>query len=448
MSYNQPERRSKRLKCLVCGAIMPGGTVVCPVCGVGSDRFITIDAQAAAFKRDTDRRFLIAGAGIAGVSAAKAIRERDDTAAIALIDVEEALPYNRPMLTKDLFGALAADQFAIYDESWYERQRITRVTGERVSSLDTKAKMIRLESGADLMYDACVLALGASSFIPPIPGADAGNVFAIRSLSDARRLEKAAKSEGVRRAVVIGGGVLGLEAAWELRKFKLDVTIVEAAPRLLDRRVAPAASEMLAGVVEKAGMGLLVGAKVDSLVVGVDGASAVKLADGGTLAADIVIFSTGITPNVSAAKESDIAVNRGIVVDERMRSSAEDVFACGDCAIFGGARYGLWAEAAAMGDAAGANAAGDERTYKRGLFPMTLNSLGTSLFAVGDTGSDPGKEYRTVEFRDDAKATLAAYHFVEQRLTGVTLLGDVSAMRDAQEQVEKGITYEALFGET
>ncbi|GHU71920.1 oxidoreductase [Clostridia bacterium] len=439
----QQGKTGKQLKCLVCGAIMPEGTTVCPVCGVGPDQFISIDAPVVEFRRDTDRRFIIVGAGIAGVSAAAAIRTRDDTASIVLLDVEEGLPYNRPMLTKNMFSALTADQLAIYDEEWFEQQRIVRVSAQRVQSLDTAAKTVRLESGAELMYDACVLALGASSFVPPIKGADAGNVFAIRSLGDVRRLEAAAKS--AKSAVVIGGGVLGLEAAWELRKIKMDVTVVEALPRLLDRKVAATASDMLAGITEKTGIRLLLGAMVAAVESDGGKVSGVRLGDGTVIPADIVVFSTGIVPNVKVAQESGIAVERGVVVDERMRTSAEGVYACGDCAIYGGMRYGLWAEAASMGDVAGANAVGDGQVYVRALMPVTLNALGTALYAVGDTGSDASKAYKTVEFRDNAKGTLAAYHFLGQRLMGVTLLGDASGMRDAQEQVESGAAYATLF---
>ncbi|GHU69946.1 oxidoreductase [Clostridia bacterium] len=438
----QKKSATKQLKCLVCGALMPEGTTVCPVCGVGVEQFIIVEAELVTFHRDTGRRFIIAGAGIAGVSAAAAIRERDSTANIVLLDEEESLPYNRPMLTKNMFSALTADQLAIYDESWYEELRITRIGGQRIVGLDTAAKTIKLESGAALMYDACVLALGASSFIPPILGADKANVFAIRTLGDVKRLEAAAKT--AQRAVIIGGGVLGLETAWELRKVKLDVTVVEALPRLLDRKAAPAASEMLSQAVRDAGIELLIGAKVESIAGG-ERVSGVQLADGRLIPADIVIFSTGIKPNIQAAEGSGITLNRGIVVDERMATSAADVFACGDCAILGGMRYGLWAEAAAMGAVAGASAVGDTAAYTPALYPVALNALGTSLYAVGDTGSDPSKSYKTVELRDMAKRTLAVYHFLGQRLVGVTLLGEVSSMSDAQGWVEAGAAYPTLF---
>jgi NAD(P)H-nitrite reductase large subunit len=353
---------------------MPVGTTVCPVCGAGSDQLVYADAPGIMFRLDTERRFIIVGAGIAGISAAAAIRKRDHTAIIVLLDGEDELPYYRPMLTKRLSGELSSGELVIHNESWYDERGITRIPGQRAASIDTAAKTITLESGAELLYDACVLAMGASSFIPPIPGAGYANVFTIRSLDDARRL--ASEARFAQHVTVIGGGALGLEAAWSLRGAGLDVTVIETLPRLLDRKVTQTMSDTLADRIRQSGIGLILGAKVQSIEAADGKARAVTLVGFETIRTDIVILSTGITPNVKAVSSSGITIERGIVVDGSMRTNAPDVYACGDCAIFDGIRYGLWPEAEAMGATAGANAAGDCQTYTRVPLPETLTTLG------------------------------------------------------------------------
>jgi NAD(P)H-nitrite reductase large subunit len=345
-----------KVKCLVCGEIFAEGSLVCPVCGAGADQFAPVAPDGASYRNDTREQFLIVGAGIAGVSAAKAIRERNRTCSITIINGEESLPYNRPMLTKNLFGQSIADQFVIFDEQWYIDNNITLVSDQRAAAIDTAGRIITLESGARLMYDKCVLALGARNFVPPIPGANLANIFGIRTQADARRVRNAC--EGATRAVIIGGGVLGIETASEMVKRNMDVTIVEAAPRLLAGKIAPRASDMLAEILRGAGANLYLGAQARE-IAGDSRASAVRLESGAELPADIVIISTGIRANISVAKSAGLAADRGIAVDAHMKTSAPRVYACGDCASFDGFSYGLWAEAAAMGDAAGANAAGD-----------------------------------------------------------------------------------------
>ena len=445
--FNKENDRLKKsagmMKCLVCGEVFPEGVTVCPVCGVGPDQFIRVEKEDVSYRKDTDERFLILGAGVAGVSAAKAIRARNHSASVVIIGDEKWLPYNRPMLTKNMFGQLSAEQFAINGEKWFENEKITLIDGQRIAAIDPADSIVKLESGARLLYDRCVIALGASSFVPPIPGVDSANVFTIRTLADVGRVEAAARL--ARRAVVIGGGVLGLETAWELKKFKLDITVIESMPRLLDRKISVGASDMLAGIIRGSGVDLRIGAQVKEIAAD-NGALTVRLEGGMSVGADMVIVSTGIAPNVRIAQEAGLRVERGIVVDERMRTSVEGVYACGDCAIHDGVRYGLWAEAAAMGAAAGANAAGDDAVYRREAAPVTLNAFGTSLYAIGDSSGIAGKQYKTAEFRDPQKNTLSSYHFLNGRLVGVTLLGDVTKMADALKAVEKGVEFKEMFG--
>lgn len=423
---SKPNDRKKKstvmMKCLVCGELLPEGTLICPVCGVGADQFVKVERDEVTFKRDTNEIFAIIGAGNAGVTAAKAIRQRNATCGIVLVNGERELPYNRPMLTKNLFGQLDASQIPINDAAWYEENNITLLSGETVSAIDTGRKELSLASGSVVKWDKLIIATGSYNFVPPIAGVDGDGVYSIRSLDDARKVASAAKKS--RSAVVVGGGVLGLETAWEFVKYKLNVTVVEAMPRLLAGKIADGASVALEEAVKQKGVKLMLSAQV-SEIRNANGKREVVLSDGTAIPCDVVVLSTGIRAASSLASNAGISVDRGIVVDERMETSVHDVYACGDCAIHGGVRYGLWAEAGQMGNVAGANAAGDDLEYKREPAPTTLAAFETPLFALGDSTIASDKHYKTMSFSDPAKGTIEAYHFLNDRLAHVTLFGDV-----------------------
>ncbi len=433
----------KMVRCLVCGAVFPADVELCPVCGVGSENFEPLETEdEPAFLRDTDERFLILGGGPAAVQAAAAIRARNESCDICMLCGEDALPYNRPMLTKNLLKGLERDAFAIHERSWYEKRNIRLQTGKRAVSLDAVARTVQTADGARYPYDKCVYALGARCFVPPFPGVELPEVVSIRSLADVLRIGELLPR--ARHAVVIGGGVLGLEAASELRKTGMGVAVVETADRLLHRQLDAESSAFLQKLVTAKGIRLALGAAVER-ICGQEHAESVTLKDGSFLAADLVVVSTGVRANAELARDANLAVGRAVTVNEHMETSAPDLYACGDCAEYLGVNYSIWPEASAMGECAGANAAGEPLSYQNPLPALTLNAMDTSLYAVGDIGKDPGKTYEHIARYAPDGLSMASYYLCEGKLVGGILMGDSSDMQLLAHAVIDGVPYAGLF---
>lgn len=320
-------------------------------------------------------RYFILGGGIAALSAAKAIRENDASGLIVMLTNEPALPYYRTALTKQLLHDVTAEELAVERAAWYDApgRDILVLTDRTVSAIDTQAKTVALEDGLVFPYDKLVYALGARCFMPPFEGHDRANVVAVRNIQDAARVRQLA--EKAKTAVVIGGGVLGLEAAWALRQADLSVAVVEYDARVMARQVSAEQSEAVARAMKDHDVKLF----TCSSVARVDD-EGVRLTDGRVIPADLVIVSAGVRANAEIAAAAGIHVDRKIVVDSRMRTSAPDVYAAGDCAVCG-MSYALWAEAKEMGRVAGVNAAGGSAEYTAVTRPLYFSGFGLKIQA-------------------------------------------------------------------
>lgn len=430
------------VKCLVCGEIFDSSLEICPVCGVGKENFVPVEAEETSYRNDSNDFYVILGNGAAGLSAAKAIRERDKTASVVMVSNEPYSTYNRPMLTKSMVAELDAAEIAVEPESWYEENKVIQVLGKQVVGIDTETKEVTLDDGTKLMYTKLIYALGSECFIPPISGADKPEVVAIRRMSDIEKIEK--MMANVKNVVVIGGGVLGLEAAWEFRKAKKNVNVLELAPQIMGRQLDQGASELLTQISEKQGIEIHVGVQISS-IEGDGHVTGVKLGDGRVFPADLVIVSAGVRANTALAKEAGIAINRGIVVNEKMETSAADIYACGDCAEYEGINYAIWPQALEQGKVAGANAAGEPLEYTTVSAGLSFHGMNTSLYAIGDNGKNPDLIYRTVEFKDMVRMQYEKYYFLNNRLCGVILIGDTSKMAEMTEAIENKKTFKEIM---
>lgn len=435
--------KTSLVKCLVCGEIFDSSLEVCPVCGVGKENFVPVESEETEYRKDTKDLYAIIGNGAAGFNAAKAIRERDKTGGVYLISNEEYSAYNRPMLTKALIAGLEGDQVAIQDASWYEEHNIVQILGKQVKAIDTKEKEILTEDGAKFKYTKLIYALGSECFIPPIPGVKKPEVIAIRRLSDTQKVTELLPE--TKEAVVIGGGVLGLEAAWELKKAHCKVTVLELAPRLMGRQLDVGAGEMLKSISEAQGIAIHTGVQI-SAIEGEEHVTGVRLGDGTVIPAQLVIVSCGVRSNIQLAKEAGIAVDRAVIVDSHMATNQADIYACGDCAQYEGINYAIWPQAVEQGKVAGANAAGEAFTYTTVPAALTFHGMNTALFSIGDNGSNPDLVYRTVEFKDLSRKQYEKYYFRNNRLCGVILIGDVSRMGEMTEAVERKASFGEMFG--
>lgn len=430
------------VKCLVCGAVFDSSLENCPVCNVGRENFIPVEADDVTFREDTKEIYLVLGNGAAGDAAAQAIRERNATCSIVMVSAEEVSSYNRPMLTKSMLANFNSSQIAIHDEAWYQEQNIYNMLGKKVVSLDPEKREVMLDDGIKLSYHKCIYALGAESFIPPVPGKELDGVFAIRSIKDAESVN--AKLPGVREAVVIGGGVLGLEAAWELSKSGCSITVLEAAGMPMARQLDEGGAGMIQTLVEAAGIRLMLSTEAQALE-GDGHVTGVRLKNGEVLPAQMVIFSCGIRANVALAKDAGIVTERAIVVNERMETNFPGLYACGDCAQYNGVNFGIWPQAIEQGKVAGANAAGDMLSYTQVDAALTFNGMKTSLYAVGDNGKNPDHKYRTVEFKDMLRKTYEKYYFYNNGLAGAILIGDTKKLAEVTKAVAEKRPFKEMF---
>ena len=440
----KPKKKGARslVKCLVCGEIFDSSLEVCPVCGVGKENFVPVDVQESGYVNNTQEYYVILGNGTAGFQAAKAIRERDKTGAVTLISNEPYPAYNRPMLTKAMVAGLDAEQIAIEGPQWYEANQIYQILGKNVSGIDMKEKEVLLEDGTKLHFTKLIYALGSECFIPPIEGSTLPEVAAIRRLSDVEKVEKLMKEAS--SAVVIGGGVLGLEAAWELKKSGLKVTVLEMAPVLMGRQLDAGAAELLKAAAQRNGVEICTGVNVEA-IEGDGHVTGVRIAGGKVYPADLVIISAGVRANTALAGTIGAEIGRAVVVNSRMETSVPGVYACGDCAEYEGANMAIWPEASEQGRIAGANAAGEELEYRPTEAALTFHGMNTALFAAGDNGKNPNLLYKTMEFKDMGKGQYKKYYFLNNRLCGVILMGDLSEMGRMTEALEKHASYKEVM---
>ena len=430
------------VKCLVCGAVFDSSIDICPVCGVGPENFVEVEAEENEFSNDTKNFYVILGNGAAGHYAAEAIRKRDRTGTITMISNEPYRTYNRPMLTKSIMAGLNEEQIAVEDASWYEENHIYQILGHEVVKIDPEAKEVHLDDGSKYHYTKLIYALGSECFIPPIKGADKDGVIAIRRLSDTKKV--AEKLKETKHAVVIGGGVLGLEAAWELKKSRCEVTVLELAPVLMGRQLDKTAGEMLKKISEGQGIQIHTGVQIEAIEGG-EKAEGVRLADGTVIPAELVIVSCGVRANTVLAKEAGIETDRAVIVNEKMETNIPDIYACGDCAQYEGINYAIWPQAVKEGKTAGAQAAGDDNTYSTVPAALSFHGMNTALFAAGDNGQNPDLIYKTVEYKDEGKKQYQKYYFLNNRLCGVILIGDTSRMAEMTEALEHHRQYKEII---
>ena len=430
------------VKCLVCGAVFDSSIDICPVCGVGPENFVEVEAEENEFSNDTKNFYIILGNGAAGHYAAEAIRKRDRTGTITMISNEPYRTYNRPMLTKSIMAGLDEEQIAVEVASWYEENHIYQILGHEVVKIDPEAKEVHLDDGSKYHYTKLIYALGSECFIPPIKGADKDGVIAIRRLSDTKKV--AEKLKETKHAVVIGGGVLGLEAAWELKKSRCEVTVLELAPVLMGRQLDKTAGEMLKKISEGQGIQIHTGVQIEAIEGG-EKAEGVRLADGTVIPAELVIVSCGVRANTALAKEAGIETDRAVIVNEKMETNIPDIYACGDCAQYEGINYAIWPQAVEEGKTAGAQAAGDDNTYSTVPAALSFHGMNTALFAAGDNGQNPDLIYKTVEYKDEGKKQYQKYYFLNNRLCGVILIGDTSRMAEMTEALKHHRQYKEII---
>lgn len=413
------DKSMTRWRCLVCGHIHVGAEppAVCPACGVGAENFVR-ESMEDEFINDTQDKFVIIGGGIAGLSAAQSIRKRNRSAEIVILSEEDYRPYYRPALSDLLSEDLPDNRLYIFDTAWYADNRVNLRTGTRVARIEPDKQAVVTEQNESISYTKLIIAAGARSNIPPFKGLENRGVYALRSLQDALRLKEAIKK--ARKAVVIGGGVLGLEAVWEMVSSGVEVAVVEHNQRIMPRQLDEAASLRLEQLMKNKGVKLYLGLDTEE-IVGDGQVEAVRLKDGQLLDADLVLLSTGVKPNIEIARDAGIELAQGIVVDSSMRTNLSNIYAAGDGAQFGERLVGLWPVSLEMGRVAGAAAAGDWVEYKPPLLSTMLIAFDREIFSIGEVNL-PAEQCRVVEVNDPVESFYKRSYFKDGVLVGEIII--------------------------
>jgi nitrite reductase (NADH) large subunit len=331
-------------------------------------------------------RYVIVGGGVAGATAAQNLRRLDPPGDVVLLGDEPAPYYYRPKLWEYLTGALEPAALYYRPAEWYASQKIDLRVNTPVTGIQPKAHTLTLGAGETLSYDRLLLATGSSCFVPGVPGVKLPGVFVLRTLKDAAAIRMQASRS--RRAVVVGGGLLGLETAHALCALKLDVKVVEIAPHLLPRQLDREGAQFLQTRLESMGLTFITGART-AAVTEESAATGIRLEDGREVPGELILFSAGIVPRVDLARDAGIDVKKGIVVDPSMRTSAADIFAAGDAAEFDGRVYGLIVPAIEQARVASQAMAGAEHTpYPGTLLSTTLKVLGMDLTSLGEATAE------------------------------------------------------------
>ncbi len=369
----------------------------------------------------TKPKLVVIGNGMAAGRMLEELLARDATRyEIVVFGAEPRVNYNRIMLSPVLAGEKTYEEIVIHDEAWYAQHDVRLLRGENVVAIDRKAKTIATASGRAETYDKLLIATGSTPIAIPVHGVTLPGVVTFRDLDDVDAMLRAAEKGG--RAVVIGGGLLGLEAAAGLKANGMEVTVLHLMPTLMERQLDPSAGYLLKKAIEKRGIEVLTEANTKA-ILGDQRVAGVRLDDGREIAASLVVMAVGIRPNGKLAKEAGLVVERGVKVDDHMRTSDPDVYAVGECVEHRGQCYGLVAPLFEMAKVVAAQLAGDAFAAYAGSATSTkLKVSGIDLFSAGDFSE--GDDSDEIILRDPARGIYKRILLKGDRVRGAVLYGD------------------------
>ena len=396
-------------------------------------------------------KLVLVGNGMAGVRALEELLKiAPDLYEITVFGAEPHPNYNRILLSPVLAGEQTLDQIVLNPLSWYGENGITLHLGKKVVSIDRQRRIVKAGDGTEAPYDRLLLATGSNPFILPVPGKDLEGVIAYRDIADTQTMIDAAAK--YRHAVVIGGGLLGLEAANGLMLRGMQVTVVHIMPWLMERQLDDNAGRLLQKSLEDRGLKFLIGAQTESLIPDKDGrVMAVRFKDGLEIPADLVVMAAGIRPNTELAEKTGLHCNRGIVVSDTLQTTTDPrIYAVGECAAHRGIAYGLVAPLFEQGKVCATHLAqfGIGR-YTGSQTSTKLKVTGIDLFSAGNfTGGDGAEE---IVLSDPFGGVYKKLVIKDDKLVGACLYGDTvdgswyfKLLRDGRNV--SGIRSELMFG--
>lgn len=394
------------------------------------------------------KKLVMVGNGMAGVRALEhLLKLAPDAYEITIFGAEPYPNYNRIMLSSVLAGGADIQEIVINDWDWYKENRIQLYAGHMVTRIDTKNRVVYSDQGAEAKYDVLIMATGSNPFMLPLPGADKEGVIAFRDIKDCEMMMETSKKH--KKAVVIGGGLLGLEAARGLLHLGMDVSVVHIHPYLMERQLDETASRMLQRELEAQGMTFLLSKHSES-IMGRKRVKELRFTDGTRVDADLIVMAVGIRPNVALAKSAGIEVNRGIVVNDYMETNIPGIYAVGECAEHRGIAYGLVAPLYEQGAVLAKRLAGvDTAGYAGSVTSTKLKVSGVDVFSAGHFAEPEGT--RALRYQDEVEGVYKKIVIHDDRLVGAVLFGDTGdgsklfSLMKSRESV-KGREKELLLG--
>jgi len=384
-------------------------------------------------------RLVVVGNGMAGLRfLEELVRRAPGRFDVTVVGAEPDPAYNRVLLSSLLAGDIGVGDVELKPREWYAEHGVALVTGQPACALDAAQRTVTLGNGEVLGFDRLVLATGSDAIRLPLPGRDLAGVMTFRSLADIAGLEQAA-SEGL-PAVVIGGGLLGIEAAYGLARRGVPVTLVHLMDRLLERQLDAEGARLLAAAIEAKGVRVLLGAET-AAIRGGSAVETVELKDGRVLPCGLVVMAVGIRSNTALAPSGGLQVKRGIVVDDGMQTSASGIYAIGECAEHRGVCYGLVEPCYEQARVAAAAIAGEPVRYAGSVLATNLKVSGVSVFSAGDF---EGVGAEAIVVRDAGVGSYRKLVVREERLAGVVLVGDTAEALWYADLIRAGTPVSAL----
>jgi nitrite reductase (NADH) large subunit len=369
------------------------------------------------------QKLVIIGNGMApGRMLEHLLETAPDDYSITIFNAEPRVNYDRIMLSPVLSGEKTFEEIIIHGDGWYIQNNITLYKGHKIVAIDREAKTVTSDQGVTEPYDKLVIATGSNPFIIPVPGANLPGVLSYRDLDDVQAMMLAAQARS--KAIVIGGGLLGLEAAAGLKEQGMDVTVIHVMPTLMERQLDASAGYLLQKQLEDRGIKVMTKANTKQ-IVGEKRVEGIELADGTIIPATLIVMAVGIRPNSAMAKEAGIEVNRGIVVTDFMQTSDSDIYSLGECAEVGGQVYGLVAPLYDMARVLAARLTGDtEAVFKPVDTPTKLKVTGINLFSLGDFAE--GEDRQEIVLRDASAGVYKRVVLKDNKIIGTVLYGETA----------------------
>ena len=367
-------------------------------------------------------RLVVVGNGMAGMRTVEELLAlAPDLYDITVFGAEPHGNYNRILLSPVLAGEKTVDDIMLHPREWYARHGITLLAGDPVVAIDRARRLVRSQSGKEVRYDRLLLATGSRPFIVPVPGHELGGVIAFRDIQDVETMLAAARAH--RHAVVIGGGLLGLEAANGLLRRGMDVTVLHLGDALMDRQLDANAAALLKRTLERRGLRILLGANT-SEILGETRVTGVRLADGTQIPADLVVMAAGVRPNAELARAAGLHCERAIVVDDTLQTYDPRIYAVGECVQHRQATFGLVAPIWDQARVCAAHLAGaGHRRYVQQATATRLKVSGVELYSAGDIVG--GEDSEDLVLRDPRRGVYKRLVLQQGRLAGAVLYGDV-----------------------